>query len=180
MPLLRSEELVRASLRLEHSRLHQLPKVLHEVWWVSLLYCIYSMYFRSIKGNICMYIFDQFHQYIKSHMFEMVLSFVNMYIMGSSQSLFCAAVTVELARLIMTLLISSFVHCSVYSLIDCKWIQDDIWSRTMCGLSFRAMRIFVQNKRPHIQVCWWEESNCARLWHLWGWWVYTGRQVKHP
>ena len=31
MPLLRSEELVRTSLRLEHRGLYQLPKVLHEI-----------------------------------------------------------------------------------------------------------------------------------------------------
>ena len=36
VPLLRGEELVWASLRLEHRRLHQLPEILHEVWWVRL------------------------------------------------------------------------------------------------------------------------------------------------
>ena len=109
MPLLRSEELVRASLRLEHSRLHQLPKVLHEVWWVSIV--MYIAYIQCLLGLLkVIYIFDQFHEYIKSHMLEMVLSFVNMYIMGSSQSLFYFVLQSHLSWLIRNHLTSSFVQ----------------------------------------------------------------------
>ena len=182
MPLLRSEEPVWASLRLEHSRLHQLPKVLHEVWWVN--------DFKHSSDELITFLNDLVEDW-------WVLCLVHGFSTRRSTSLTLGKLLVlepmfylrkEFHIKINFLSMKHngqiwyFEYWKYYPTKTRKQFEDDIyqvasWVR-IYGLLFWWSIFNIFNICLKIQVCWWKESNRARLWHLWGRWMYTRRQVK--
>ena len=67
---------------------------------------------------------------------------------------------------------SSFVNLYVFCPMLCVETRDQMFSDKKY-----IFDIWIWLTK--IQVCWWKESDCARLLHLWGWWMHTRRQVSH-